>query len=110
MFSQGTMNAVRCLGLEQYVDFVVCGDDHGAKPKPNPDNALAICRALNVDPKVNFFVNCKRTCVFHMHSFSHPIIKEQIKGFSDMSSTEWERRRLLSHSSIFLHSKAVECL
>uniref|UniRef100_A0A914E2T9 Uncharacterized protein n=1 Tax=Acrobeloides nanus TaxID=290746 RepID=A0A914E2T9_9BILA len=48
---QGTMNAVRCLGLEKYVDFVVCGDDHGAKPKPNPDNALAICRALNVDPK-----------------------------------------------------------
>ncbi|KAI6240868.1 hypothetical protein M3Y99_00394700 [Aphelenchoides fujianensis] len=48
---KGTMDALRSLGLEQYVDLVVCGDDNGSLPKPHPHNALSICRVLGVDPK-----------------------------------------------------------
>ncbi|TMS36018.1 hypothetical protein L596_003287 [Steinernema carpocapsae] len=47
---EGTVGALRSLGLEEYVDLIVCGDDDGAQPKPNPHNALAICRALKVNP------------------------------------------------------------
>ena len=47
------MTALRSLDLEKYVDIVVCGDDDGALPKPNPHNALSICRALNIDPAVS---------------------------------------------------------
>lgn len=52
VFREGTLTALRSLGLEKYVDLVVCGDDSGSRPKPNPHNALAICRALGVDPQV----------------------------------------------------------
>lgn len=38
---------------------VVCGDDAGAMPKPHPHNALAICRTLDVDPQVMFFLDHK---------------------------------------------------
>ncbi|KAK0396352.1 hypothetical protein QR680_001683 [Steinernema hermaphroditum] len=48
---EGTVGALRSLELEQYIDLIVCGDDDGAKPKPNPHNALTICRTLNVDPR-----------------------------------------------------------
>uniref|UniRef100_A0AC35G9R2 Phosphoglycolate phosphatase n=1 Tax=Panagrolaimus sp. PS1159 TaxID=55785 RepID=A0AC35G9R2_9BILA len=44
------MTALRSLDLEKYVDIIVCGDDEGALPKPHPQNALSICRALNIDP------------------------------------------------------------
>jgi phosphoglycolate phosphatase len=47
---EGTMNTLRSLDLEKYVDIVVCGDDDGALPKPHPHNALSICRALKIDP------------------------------------------------------------
>ena len=36
--------------LEPYVDMIMCGDDPQGKPKPNPHNALHICRKLNVSP------------------------------------------------------------
>ncbi len=42
----GTERALEKLELTDLVDVVVCGDDKGAKPKPNPHNALEICRAL----------------------------------------------------------------
>ncbi|KAI6188201.1 hypothetical protein M3Y98_00328600 [Aphelenchoides besseyi] len=48
---KGTMNALQSLGLEKYVDLVVCGDDDGSLPKPHPHNALSICRVLGVDPE-----------------------------------------------------------
>lgn len=48
---EGTLTTLKSLDLEKFVDIVVCGDDHGALPKPNPHNALSICRALNVDPE-----------------------------------------------------------
>ncbi|XP_032220572.2 putative pyrophosphatase PpaX [Nematostella vectensis] len=46
----GTMSALDRLGLTSMVDMVVCGDDEISKPKPAPDNALNICRNLNVCP------------------------------------------------------------
>ena len=46
------MTALNSLGLYEYVDYVMCGDDMNSQPKPNPHNAIAICRALGVDPQV----------------------------------------------------------
>ncbi|EDO47734.1 predicted protein, partial [Nematostella vectensis] len=46
----GTMSALDRLGLTSMIDMVVCGDDEISKPKPAPDNALNICRNLNVCP------------------------------------------------------------
>ena len=45
-----TMSTLKALGVERMVDLVVCGDDNGSKPKPDPDNALFICRQLGVHP------------------------------------------------------------
>ena len=36
--------------LTPYVDMIMCGDDPSGKPKPNPHNALHICKELNVSP------------------------------------------------------------
>ncbi|XP_074646523.1 uncharacterized protein LOC141902608 [Tubulanus polymorphus] len=47
---QGTVTALRTLGISQYVDKIVCGDDKTALPKPSPHNVLMICDALNVAP------------------------------------------------------------
>lgn len=46
----GTMTALESLGLTSMVDMIVCGDDHTSKPKPAPDNALNICKQLDVCP------------------------------------------------------------
>ncbi|VDM95982.1 unnamed protein product [Thelazia callipaeda] len=51
-----TLNALRKLEIENYVEMVVCGDDAGAVPKPHPHNALSICQTLDVDPKINTLV------------------------------------------------------
>ncbi|GMT36193.1 hypothetical protein PFISCL1PPCAC_27490 [Pristionchus fissidentatus] len=46
----GTMGMLDSLGLKNFVDRVVCGDDEGAMPKPHPRNALAICADLGISP------------------------------------------------------------
>ncbi|KAK3700879.1 hypothetical protein QZH41_003043 [Actinostola sp. cb2023] len=46
----GTMSALDRLGLTSLVDMIMCGDDRTSKPKPAPDNALHICKQLNVCP------------------------------------------------------------
>lgn len=46
----GTMTALHQLGLVSMIDMIVCGDDEISKPKPAPDNALNICKDLNVCP------------------------------------------------------------
>lgn len=51
----GTMRTLQALGVEHLVDLVVCGDDQGSQPKPQPDNALYICRQLGVEPKVGIY-------------------------------------------------------
>jgi choline dehydrogenase len=50
---KGTLTALKSLGVEEYVDLVVCGDDKNSIPKPDPYNALSICRLLGVDPQVS---------------------------------------------------------
>ncbi|CAH1779258.1 unnamed protein product [Owenia fusiformis] len=47
---QGTMETLDKLGLMEYVDALVCGDDARSETKPSPQNAYTICDALNVDP------------------------------------------------------------
>ncbi|CAG9531818.1 unnamed protein product [Cercopithifilaria johnstoni] len=53
---KGTLNALRCLQLEDHIDMIVCGDDAGSMPKPHPHNALSICRTLDVDPQDTLIV------------------------------------------------------
>jgi HAD superfamily hydrolase (TIGR01549 family) len=52
----GTIAALRALGLEKYIDLIVCGDDKDSLPKPHAHNALSICRQLGVDPQEAFMV------------------------------------------------------
>lgn len=47
----GTMVALKSLGLEQFVDYVMCGDDVNSQPKPSPHNAISICEALGIHPQ-----------------------------------------------------------
>jgi len=42
--------------LEHLVDLVVCGNDSVSRPKPDPHNALYICRELGVDPSETIMV------------------------------------------------------
>ncbi|ETN79665.1 haloacid dehalogenase-like hydrolase [Necator americanus] len=46
-----TISMLRWFNVEDRVDFVVCGDDPGSKPKPHPRNAIFICRTLGVAPE-----------------------------------------------------------
>lgn len=57
------------LGLEQYIDAVVCGDDIDTKPKPHPHNALQICKQLGIDPKVHFSVFIDQTPFLPQEAF-----------------------------------------
>lgn len=47
---EGTNEFLEKMMLEPYVDMIMCGDDPKGKPKPNPHNALHICKELNVSP------------------------------------------------------------
>lgn len=58
------METLNKLGLRNYIDFVVCGDDKGTKPKPHPHNALKICETLNVDPEASIFIFLKYKLIF----------------------------------------------
>lgn len=42
--------------LNPYVDMIMCGDDPKGRPKPDPHNALHICRNLNVSPSDTIMV------------------------------------------------------
>uniref|UniRef100_A0A0M3KDD3 HAD family hydrolase n=1 Tax=Anisakis simplex TaxID=6269 RepID=A0A0M3KDD3_ANISI len=46
-----TLSALKTLGVDRFVRIIACGDDAGAIPKPNPHNALSICRQLDIDPQ-----------------------------------------------------------
>jgi len=46
---EGTEEFLERLHLEELVDIVVCGDDKVSKSKPDPHNAIYICRELNVN-------------------------------------------------------------
>lgn len=47
---EGTHEFMEKMKLTPYVDMIMCGDDPSGKPKPNPHNALHICKELNVSP------------------------------------------------------------
>ncbi len=47
---EGTLLTLKELGLERYVNHVMCGDDPNMQPKPSPFSALQICKQLNIDP------------------------------------------------------------
>jgi beta-phosphoglucomutase-like phosphatase (HAD superfamily) len=36
--------------LQPFVDMIMCGDDPEGRPKPDPHNALHICKTLKVSP------------------------------------------------------------
>lgn len=46
----GACGAVDQLGVAHLFDVIVAGGDAGSKPKPDPHNALMICRKLGVAP------------------------------------------------------------
>ena len=45
-----TSNILQQLGLQTGFDYVLCGDDEAALPKPNPNNIYHICKTLQVEP------------------------------------------------------------
>lgn len=52
---KNTERCIKILGIEKYLDMVVCGDD-GLKTKPSPDTILYICDELGVSPYETFMV------------------------------------------------------
>ena len=46
---EGTVEFLERLNLSQLVDIVVCGDDKVSVSKPDPHNAIHICKELNID-------------------------------------------------------------
>ena len=47
---EGTEEFLERLNLSHLVDIVVCGDDDVSVAKPDPHNAIHICKELNIDP------------------------------------------------------------
>ncbi|ESO87794.1 hypothetical protein LOTGIDRAFT_127086, partial [Lottia gigantea] len=48
---KGTLTTLKTLGLDQYIDMIVCGDDTNTQPKPKPHNAWKICGKLEIEPE-----------------------------------------------------------
>ena len=46
---EGTVEFLERLNLSHLVDIVVCGDDEVSVAKPDPHNAIHICKELNID-------------------------------------------------------------
>jgi len=46
---EGTVEFLERLNLSHLVDIVVCGDDKVSVSKPDPHNAIHICKELNID-------------------------------------------------------------
>ncbi|CAJ0574271.1 unnamed protein product, partial [Mesorhabditis spiculigera] len=51
-----TVNQLKLLRIEHYMDHVVCGNDVGIIPKPSPHCAVQICKKLNVELKDTIMV------------------------------------------------------
>jgi len=47
---KGTESTLQELGVKEFLDQIVCGDDPNSHPKPAPHNAHLICDQLGVDP------------------------------------------------------------
>jgi phosphoglycolate phosphatase len=46
-----TLTALQGLGVLEFVDEIVCGDDAGLAGKPSPDGLIHIARILGIPPK-----------------------------------------------------------
>merc|ERR1712106_369584 len=46
---EGTVEFLERLSLSHLVDIVVCGDDEVSLARPDPHNAIHICKELNID-------------------------------------------------------------
>jgi len=57
---KGALGAVNKLGIAHYFDMIVAGGDEDSKPKPDPHNALKICRQLGVAPEEALMVGDTR--------------------------------------------------
>ena len=53
---EGTHEFLDKTRLGSYVDMIMCGDDPEGKPKPNPHNALHICKQMGVSPSDSIMV------------------------------------------------------
>ncbi|CAL1538648.1 unnamed protein product [Lymnaea stagnalis] len=80
---RGTMNTLRHLGLSQYVDMVVCGDDPCTEPKPSPHNAWKICGALEVDPRYAVMVGDTKADVGMGHAAKLGWVVGVLSGIGD---------------------------
>ncbi|XP_062621462.1 uncharacterized protein LOC134283041 [Saccostrea cucullata] len=58
---KGTDELLDELGLTEYFEYVICGDDPDSEPKPSPYNALKICEKLGVDPADTVMVGDTKT-------------------------------------------------
>ncbi|XP_077991486.1 choline dehydrogenase, mitochondrial-like [Glandiceps talaboti] len=47
---KGTEDTLSILGVTDFVDEIVCGDDPDSVAKPSPHNAIMLCQKLGVDP------------------------------------------------------------
>tara|TARA_R110002074_G_scaffold128604_1_gene269163 strand:+ start:73 stop:753 length:681 start_codon:yes stop_codon:yes gene_type:complete len=52
---KNTEKCIKILGIQKYLDMVVCGDD-GFKTKPAPDTIQHICNELGITPYETFMV------------------------------------------------------
>lgn len=52
---KNTEKCIKILGIQKYLDMVVCGDD-GFKTKPAPDTIQYICSELGISPYETFMV------------------------------------------------------
>lgn len=57
----GSEAVLAALDVQQYLDMLICGDDPHSVPKPAPENALRICRELNVHPSNTAMIGDTKT-------------------------------------------------
>ncbi|CAG2256113.1 CHDH [Mytilus edulis] len=58
---EGSLAGLAELGLKDYIDVLICGDDPHTEAKPAPHNAWKICKELGVDPKQTVMVGDTQT-------------------------------------------------
>lgn len=58
---KGTDALLDELGLTEYFEYVICGDDPNSEPKPSPYNALKICEKMGVSPADTVMVGDTKT-------------------------------------------------
>ncbi|KAK3085801.1 hypothetical protein FSP39_008859 [Pinctada imbricata] len=65
---KGTIDFLKEVGLEKYIDHVTCGDDPGSEPKPSPSTAWNICKNLGIEPSDAVIVGDTKTDMLLGHN------------------------------------------